>query len=102
MDLISNLIIEYKIWVAAGVSVLLVLLCLLSSTFRQHLKTGVLFLLVVAGAWFCFYYFTGESPSEVPAEVGSFFNQPAKEKEPGVRYYSGSMERLNIPGDHVQ
>jgi hypothetical protein len=97
MDSIGSLIFEYKVWIGAGVSALLVLFCLLSTTFRQHLRKGVLFLLLAAGAWFCFYYFTGESPSDIPAEVEVFFNQPAKEKEPGVSYYGGSAERLDLP-----
>ncbi|MBW1635501.1 MAG: hypothetical protein JRJ68_04425 [Deltaproteobacteria bacterium] len=102
MDSISYLIIEYKIWVAAGVSALLVLLCLVSSSFRLHIKKGIFFLLIAAGAWFGFYYITGDSPSDIPAEVEVFLEQPAKEKEPGVSYYRGSMERLKLPADQVQ
>ena len=102
MDSIGYLIFKYKVWIAAGVSILLVLLCLLSSTFRGNIKKGIFFLLIAAAAWFGFYYITGEAPSDIPAEVEVFLEQPQKEKEPGVSYYRGSVERLKMPDDNPQ
>ena len=87
MDSVLYLFFEYKVYILIGVFILFVLLCLFSDTLRGQLKKGVILLVVAAGVGGCYYFFTGKSLSDIPADVNKFLNTRITEKEPSHKYY---------------
>ena len=98
MDSVLYLLFEYKMYIVAGVFILFCLLCLLSDTLRGQLKKGVIFLLIVVGIGVCYYFFTGKSLSDIPADVNKFFNTRITEKEPSHKYYRDPA-RYGLPAE---
>ena len=99
MNIIIDLVFEYKEYIGLGLLVLLVLICVISEKVRSQLKKGFIVLLVVSGLGLCYYLFTGKSPSDLPADINTFFNRQPAEMEPTQRYYKDRKEHYNVPAD---
>lgn len=97
MDTVIGLTLAYKTYVGFGLLILLGLVCLTSEKFRNLLKKGIIFLLVAAALGFCYYLFTGKSPSDIPADINTFFNKRQTELEPSHRYYQDRKEHYSLP-----
>jgi hypothetical protein len=99
MNTIIDLVFEYKEYIGLGLLVLVVLVCVVSEKVRSQLKKGAIVLLVVSGLGLCYYFFTGKSPSDIPADINRFFNRRPAEVEPSHRYYQDRKEHYTVPAN---
>jgi len=99
MDTVIGLVLEYRAYIGFGLLILLGLVCLTSEKFRSLLKKGIIFLLIAAALGFCYYLFTGQSPSDIPSDVNRFFNKRPTELEPSHRYYRDQKEHYTLPAN---
>lgn len=59
-----------------------------------QLKRGMLYLLILSGVGFGYYYLTGSSPTEIPSAINTFFNGPQAAPEKNThRYYKDPEDR---------
>lgn len=97
MDTVIDLIFGYKEYIGLGLLVLLVLASVISEKLRSQLKNGAIVLLVVSALGLCYYFFTGNSPSDIPADINAFFNRRPTEAAPTERYYKDRKEHYTVP-----
>jgi hypothetical protein len=55
----------------------------------------MVYLLILSGLGFGYYYITGNSPATIPSEINAFFNGPQAAPEKHTkRYYKDPEERF--------
>ncbi len=80
-----------RIAVPVLLAVVIVPLLFLSENMREQFKKILLFFLVFIGLGAGYYFFTGKSPTEIPADINVFFNGPqAPPDEMSHKYYRDS------------
>lgn len=99
METIINAVVEYRVYIGIGLFVLLAILTLTSSTLRGQLKKGIILLLIILGLGGGYYFITGNSPSDILADINRFFNSSPTNQEPSHKYYKQPKERY---GDQIE
>ncbi len=89
-----NVIPEGYGWPVVGVVILcLALISCRSPSLLANIKKGVILLLVAGGIALGYYFLTGRSLSEIPAEVDHFFNKPREAEPTSHKYYINPEKR---------
>ncbi len=57
-------------------------------------KKGILYLVIILGIIFGYFYLTGKSLSSLPSEVSGFFNQEGSSKNTNPVYYKDPSEKM--------
>ena len=70
----------------------------LSSSMRANVKKGSVYLLILASISAGYYFFTGKSPADIPADINNFFNTPREPEELTHKYYVEPEKRY---GDNL-
>ena len=60
----------------------------------RQLQKGMVYLLILSGLGFGYYYLTGKSPATIPSDINYFFNGPQATPEKHTkRYYKEPEDR---------
>ncbi|MCK5070206.1 MAG: hypothetical protein KAR01_06675 [Desulfocapsa sp.] len=100
MDKILNVLPDGVALVVLAVCVVLLLIgVFLSSTMRSQVTKGSIYLLIIAGVLAGYYFFTGNSPADIPTSVDTFFNAPREPEKGTHKYYTDPEKRY---GDSIK
>ena len=89
-----DVLLENRVVSALCIFAGLVIIGLLGKTMRKHMKKGLIILLIIAGIGTGYYFLTGKSPAEIPADIDYFFNGPQAPKESTHKYYRDPDKHL--------
>jgi hypothetical protein len=100
MEQISNLLLENRTIVGLlAVAFLLLLMLLISASFREQLKKAITPFLIFLGIGLGYYLLTGNSPFQIPSDINNYFNDPHLSEEASHLYYQDPKERY---GDQIE
>lgn len=94
MDPIVNVTPNGLAWTFLGICGCIALFLMFrSASMRTQLKRGAIFLLFIAAISAGYFFLTGKSPTEIPAEINRFFNTPRAPEKTKHTYYRDPEER---------
>lgn len=94
MDKILNVLPDGGALVVLAVCVVFLLIGIfLSSTMRSQIAKGSIYLLIITAVLCGYYFFSGKSPADIPANVDAFFNTAREPEKVTHKYYSDPDKR---------
>ncbi len=89
-----DVLLENKVAIVLCIFIGLIVAGFLGKTLRKQMKKGLIVLLLIAGLGLGYYFLTGKSPAEIPADIDYYFNGPQASEETTHKYYRDPDDQL--------